>query len=84
VTETVRYLRIRHLRQRYAISDMTVWRRVKAGTFPAPTLYDGRDRLWSVAVLDAYDAEQVAKSAERKATAKGRADAALARRTPAS
>jgi predicted DNA-binding transcriptional regulator AlpA len=80
---TIKYLRIRHLRERYAVSDMTIWRRIRLGLFPAPTLYDGRERLWDSAVIDAYDAEQIAKSAERKIEVKAKAEAALAKRAEA-
>jgi predicted DNA-binding transcriptional regulator AlpA len=75
-----RYLSIRHLRDRYAVSDMTIWRRIRDGTFPPPDFYDRRFRKWAEATLDAHDAEQVARTSDRKAQAKAKSERALARR----
>jgi predicted DNA-binding transcriptional regulator AlpA len=74
------YLRIRHLRERYKLSEMSFWRRIHTGTFPPPDFYDGRERVWNEATIDAHDARAIAETATRKAKTKARADAALARR----
>lgn len=50
---------------RYGISRQTLWRRVRAGRFPAPTGRTGKGYSWERAVLDYFDRaiqEKVLKS----------------------
>ena len=50
-------------RSRYPWSATTLWRRVKAGAFPAPVTVAGI-QCWPVDVLDKWDAEQMAGEKE--------------------
>jgi hypothetical protein len=43
---------------RYCFSATTLWRRVKAGTFPAPVTVAGI-QCWPVDVLEAWEAAQL-------------------------
>jgi hypothetical protein len=52
-----RYLRKKHLRDRYGWeSDKSVDRATKDGRLPPPDTYNGRFPLWSEETLDAHDA----------------------------
>lgn len=58
------FLPARHVRERYHISDMTLWRWLhdESMGFPKP-VYLGRYRYWRVADIEAWEAEQEARGA---------------------
>lgn len=55
------YLPARHVRKRYRVSDMTIWRwlRDEQMGFPQP-VYLGRCRYWRIADIEAWEASQAA------------------------
>lgn len=57
--EPADWLRSRDLLGRYGISDVTLWRWVKAGKFPAPTrLGNTRSLFWARERVLAWEAER--------------------------
>lgn len=56
------FLPARHVRERYKVSDMTIWRwlRDEQMAFPQP-LYLGRQRYWRIADIESWEAAQAAK-----------------------
>jgi len=64
------------IRKRYRVSRETLWRWVKAGSFPSPAK-PGRDMYWFGSQLDAHDAAQVKQAAAETARCR---DAARKRR----
>jgi predicted DNA-binding transcriptional regulator AlpA len=58
------YLAARHVRRRYGVSDMSLWRwlRDPALGFPQPLRIRGR-RYWDAALLEAWDARPAGASA---------------------
>lgn len=59
---TCGFLPARHVRERYRVSDMTLWRwlRDEKMGFPQP-VYLGRFRYWRLADIEAWEAEQEAR-----------------------
>ena len=57
------YLPARKVRERYDVSDMTLWRWLKDPdlNFPKPMRINNR-RLWNNGHLDAFDERQAARS----------------------
>jgi predicted DNA-binding transcriptional regulator AlpA len=53
-------IQIATLRLMYPVSDVTIWRKVKAGTFPAPH-YLGYRRFWYADEVEAWIAAQIAR-----------------------
>ncbi len=45
------------------ISPATMYRRIKAGLLPPPTMYIGNHPIWSLDVIELWEADQVAKQA---------------------
>lgn len=53
----MQWLRSRDLLRRYGISDVTLWRWVKAGKFPSPTrLGATRSLFWLRAAIEEWEA----------------------------
>jgi predicted DNA-binding transcriptional regulator AlpA len=51
------WLRSRDLLLRFGISDVTLWRWVKAGKFPAPTRLGGtRSLFWARGAIESWEA----------------------------
>ena len=50
------FIPARHVRERYKVSDMTIWRwlRDEQMAFPQP-LYLGRYRYWRIAEIEAWE-----------------------------
>ena len=58
------YVNTKHVRERYGVTDMTIWRWQKDPNlhFPAPMVINRR-KLWDPADLDAFDARQRGEAA---------------------
>ena len=55
--EATEWLRSRDLLRRYGVSDVTLWRWVKAGKFPAPTrLGSTRSLFWARGAIETWEA----------------------------
>ena len=54
MTESKLY-RSRHLRERYGVSDTTLWRWQRAGKLPTPKFINGQ-RVWTAEQLEEADA----------------------------
>ena len=48
------FIRLHDLTRRIGVSKATVWRWVKAGTFPKPTKFGPHTTVWSVNEVDAW------------------------------
>jgi predicted DNA-binding transcriptional regulator AlpA len=60
-TDGATYLQARQVRERYNVSDMTIWRWLHEQDFPKP-IYITRYRYWRLTDIEAWDAKQAAKS----------------------
>jgi predicted DNA-binding transcriptional regulator AlpA len=49
-----RFLTAKELRERHRVCDMTVWRRIQAGVYPAPIKL-GNKRLWPASQIEALE-----------------------------
>lgn len=58
------FLPARHVRERYRVSDMTIWRWLRDDSvgFPQP-VYLGRYRYWRVSDIEAWEVSQAKKGA---------------------
>ncbi len=57
--EAAEWLRSRDLLRRFGISDVTLWRWVKAGKFPAPTkLGSTRSLFWLRSAVETWEASR--------------------------
>jgi predicted DNA-binding transcriptional regulator AlpA len=61
VSAAVRHLGIAELEQRIGKSRVTVWRWMRAGTFPAAH-YIGTRRAWLIAEIEAWEREQYVRA----------------------
>ena len=59
-----RFLSAKQLRERYGVSDMTLWRWIRHHelNFPQPVYINGR-RFWAEAGVDAFDERQQQRAA---------------------
>jgi len=63
-----RWLRKKHLRERYSCCDRTIDRMVESGRLPAPQFpWQNRIPGWEEAVLDTHDRAVVAGGSKREA-----------------
>lgn len=61
-TDGATYLQARQVRERYNVSDMTIWRWLRDQNFPQP-IYITRYRYWRLTDIEAWEAKQAAKGA---------------------
>lgn len=59
---TTSFLQARQVRDRYGVSDMTVWRWLRDLEFPQP-VYISRYRYWRLSDIEAWEARQASKGA---------------------
>ncbi|RWF71884.1 AlpA family transcriptional regulator [Mesorhizobium sp.] len=56
------FLQARQVRERYNVSDMTIWRWLRDLEFPQP-VYISRYRYWRLSDIEAWEARQASKGA---------------------
>ncbi|RWD50873.1 MAG: AlpA family phage regulatory protein [Mesorhizobium sp.] len=61
-TQSGGFLQARQVRERYNVSDMTIWRWLRDLDFPQP-VYISRYRYWRVSDIEAWEARQASKGA---------------------
>ena len=57
-----RILSREEVQQQTTFSRTTIWRRIKQGTFPKPSLRDGQKRGWAERDIEAWKAEREAQA----------------------
>ncbi|RWA76661.1 MAG: AlpA family phage regulatory protein [Mesorhizobium sp.] len=61
-SQSTTFLQARQVRDRYNVSDMTIWRWLREQDFPQP-VYIGRLRFWRLSDIEEWEARQASKGA---------------------